>query len=57
MRGMKSDLYPLVAQQLSGVMMAGAAIGEIPLLLWLLTKGVDNERWWKQAPSRLDRGG
>ena len=51
------NLYPLVAQQLSGVMMAGAAIGEIPLLLWLLTKGVDNERWWKQASSRLDRSG
>lgn len=54
------NLYPLAAQQLSGFMMAGAAIGEIPLLIWLLTKGVDNDRWSKQAqrspPDAVGRG-
>ncbi len=42
-------LSPMVASQLGTVIMAAAAIGEIPLLLWLLVKGVNNELWFQQA--------
>jgi hypothetical protein len=36
-----SYLYPLIALV--------AAFGEIPLLLWLLVVGVNNQRWKEQA--------
>jgi len=47
--GWMLNLYPLIAQQAATVMMVAAAIGEIPLLIWLLVRGVNNEKWWDQA--------
>ena len=45
-------LYPLIASQLTLPIMVGAAIGELPLLVWLLAKGVDDERWRRQAQAQ-----
>jgi hypothetical protein len=49
------QLGPTVASQLEAVIMIAAAIGEIPLLLWLLVKGVNNDLWFQQAHQHAER--
>ncbi|MBV8206390.1 MAG: DUF4386 domain-containing protein [Acidobacteria bacterium] len=50
--GWMTYLVPPVAVHLFIPYLAAAsAIGEIPLLLWLLIAGVNNERWHQQARS------
>lgn len=48
--GWMTYLVPPIGMRLFIPYLAGAsAIGEFPLLLWLLIKGVNNERWNQQA--------
>jgi len=48
--GWMTYLVPPLAMRLFIPYIAGAsAIGELPLLLWLLVRGVNNERWNQQA--------
>lgn len=42
-------LFPPLARQMFPLMLAGSLIGEAPLGLWLLVKGVDVQRWRNQA--------
>lgn len=42
-------LFPPLARQMFSLMLAGSLIGEAPLGLWLLVKGVDVQRWRNQA--------
>jgi hypothetical protein len=48
--GWMTYVVPPLAMRLFIPYIAGAsAIGELPLLLWLLIRGVNNERWNQQA--------
>jgi hypothetical protein len=47
--GWVTYLYPPLANTLFPIISAAAALGEIPLLLWLLIVGVNNQRWKEQA--------
>jgi hypothetical protein len=47
--GWVTYLYPPLANTLFPFISAAAALGEIPLLLWLLIVGVNNQRWKEQA--------
>jgi hypothetical protein len=42
-------LYPPLAIRLSLVIAAASALGEVPLELWLIVKGVNVQRWKAQA--------
>ena len=42
-------LFPAFARQIFPLIATASAIGEIPLMLWLLVKGVDAQRWNEQA--------
>jgi hypothetical protein len=42
-------LYPPLAYRLSQFIAAASALGEIPLELWLMVKGVNVQRWKEQA--------
>lgn len=42
-------LFPPLARQMFPLMLTGSLIGEAPLALWLLVKGVDVQRWRTQA--------
>ena len=57
--GWLTFLSPSLAKSLTPFNMAPGIIGEGALTLWLLVKGVDDERWWEQAGAagRLDRSG
>jgi len=41
--------YPPLAHGLGPVVMAGGLLGEGVLIVWLLAKGVDEERWMERA--------
>jgi Domain of unknown function (DUF4386) len=47
--GWVTFLYPPLANTLFPFISVAAALGEIPLLLWLLIVGVNNQRWKEQA--------
>jgi hypothetical protein len=42
-------LYPPLAYRLSLLIAAASALGEIPMELWLIVKGVNVQRWKEQA--------
>lgn len=44
-----TTIYPPLSHRLGPVVMAGGLIGEGPLILWLLVKGVNELKWRKQA--------
>ena len=45
-------LFPSLARQIFALIATASGLGEIPLLLWLLVKGVNAERWKEQARTR-----
>jgi Domain of unknown function (DUF4386) len=47
--GWVTYLYPPLANYLSLYIAAASALGEIPLELWLIVKGVNVQRWKEQA--------
>ena len=47
--GWVTYLYPPLAHRLWHVIDAASALGEIPLELWLIVKGVNAQRWKEQA--------
>jgi hypothetical protein len=47
--GWVTYLYPPLANYLSLYIAAASALGEIPLELWLIVKGVNAQRWKEQA--------
>jgi hypothetical protein len=47
--GWMTYLYPPLAYQLFPLIAAAAALGEIPLELWLIVKGMNAQRWKEQA--------
>jgi Domain of unknown function (DUF4386) len=47
--GWMTYLLPPLAHQLSLLILAASALGEIPLELWLIIKGVNVQRWKEQA--------
>jgi hypothetical protein len=50
--GWMSFLWPPFASAIYPLIAIVAAFGEIPLLLWLLVFGVNNQRWQEQASAR-----
>ena len=44
-------LLPQYAETLAVVVVVAAVMGELPLAVWLLIKGVNVERWHRRAPS------
>jgi hypothetical protein len=46
-------LVPQYADTLAVLVVATALIGELPLTLWLLIKGVNVERWHQRAPASM----
>ena len=47
--GYLTFLVPALSDYLSPYNLAPAAFGELSLMIWLLAKGVNNERWNQQA--------
>jgi hypothetical protein len=47
--GWMTYLYPPLAYRLSLLITAASALGEIPMELWLMVKGVNVQRWKEQA--------
>ena len=47
--GWMTYLVPSLARQIFPLIAIASGLGEIPLLLWLLVKGVNAERWKEQA--------
>ena len=47
--GWVTYLYPPLAHHLSLYIAAASALGEIPMELWLMVKGVNDQRWKEQA--------
>jgi hypothetical protein len=52
--GWATQLSPSFARQIFPLIAAASALGEIPLMLWLLVKGVNVQRWKEQAGTRSD---
>lgn len=50
--GWMTHLFPPLARQIFPLIATASALGEIPLMLWLLVKGVDAQRWKEQAGER-----
>ncbi len=42
-------LLPALEPVMGQVVVLTALLGELPLTLWLLVKGVDVDRWWARA--------
>jgi hypothetical protein len=42
-------LFPPLARRAFPLMLTSSLLGEGPLMLWLLVKGVDAQRWKEQA--------
>jgi hypothetical protein len=51
--GWVTHLYPPLVAHLSFFIAAASALGEIPLELWLIVMGVNNQRWKEQASGPL----
>lgn len=51
--GWMTHLYPPLSSQIFPVIATASALGEIPLLLWLLVKGVNDQQWKEQARTQL----
>lgn len=49
--GWLTFLWPPLTRLLAPYNLMPGGIGELSLTLWLLVKGVNDERWWKQAAS------
>jgi hypothetical protein len=47
--GWMTQLFPPLARQIFPLIATASALGEIPLMLWLLVKGVNAQRWKEQA--------
>lgn len=47
--GWTLHLLPTLARQMSPLIFTAAALGEIPLMLWLFVSGVNVQRWKEQA--------
>jgi hypothetical protein len=47
--GWMTYLFPPLARRIFPLIATASALGEIPLMLWLLVKGVDAQRWKEQA--------
>jgi hypothetical protein len=47
--GWSLNLFPSLARQMPLLIMTTVALGELPLFVWLLVKGVSNQRWKEQA--------
>ena len=50
--GWMTYLFPSLARQIFPLIAIASGLGEIPLLVWLLVKGVNAERWKEQARTR-----
>jgi Domain of unknown function (DUF4386) len=50
--GWVTYLYPPLANYLSLYIAAASALGEIPLELWLIVKGLNAQKWFEQANAR-----
>jgi Domain of unknown function (DUF4386) len=50
--GWMTYLFPSLARQIFPLIATASGLGEIPLLLWLLVKGVNAESWKEQARTR-----
>jgi len=44
-------LFPDLADVMATVVIVAALIGELPLTLWLLIKGINADRWHERAVS------
>jgi hypothetical protein len=53
--GYLTFLWPPLADYLSPYNLAPGAAGELPLMLWLLIVGVNNQRWKEQAGTVAER--
>lgn len=52
--GWMAQLAPTFARQIFPLVATASALGEIPLMLWLLVKGVNAQRWKEQASTGPD---
>jgi hypothetical protein len=52
--GWVTQLSPSFARQIFPFVAAASALGEIPLMIWLLVKGVNAQRWKEQAGHTVD---
>jgi hypothetical protein len=52
--GYVTYLYPPLAYYLFVPYIAAAALGEIPLELWLIVRGVNGQRWKEQASATFE---